>query len=128
MSNLGSIPQVPITIKRGGMFYLPFFYKDSNGDVVDLTNYDARMQVWSSQTASGTAIIDIGTYGTNAGQGNITINTITGQVSITIYSSFTETLPNIGFKGRHEFHFINKSGNDTPMFEGSVFFETGGLR
>jgi len=127
-NSLGSLPQIPITIKHGGTFYLPFIYKDSTGTVVNLANYNARMQVYSSQTASGTAIIDIGTYGTNAEQGNIVFNLSTWQVSITIYSSFTETLPNICSKGRYEFHFIDNSNNDIPMFEGQVLFETGGLR
>ena len=127
-NSLGSIPQVLITIKRGGLFYLPFIYKDSAGDVVPLTGYNARMQVFSSMTTTGTAIIDIGTYGTNTDQGSIVIDLSTWQVSITILSSFTATLPNIFSKGKVEFHFFDASNNDIPFFEGPVNFEAGGIR
>jgi hypothetical protein len=127
-NSIGAIPQIPITIKRGGMFYLPFIYKDSTDTVIPLTGYNARMQVWGSLTASGTAILDIGTYGTNADQGSIVINGTTWQVSITILSVFTAGLTNILSKGWYEFHFIDSSNNDTPFFEGPVIFEPGGLR
>ena len=127
-NTLGSIPQVPITIKRGGMFYLPFVYKDSSGDVIPLTGYNARMQIWSSPTASGTSIIDIGTYGTNANQGSIVTNMTTFQVSITILSSFTSGLANTFSKGWAEFHLFDSGNNDIPLFEGPVSFEAGGIR
>ena len=127
-NTLGSIPQVPLTIKRGGMFYLPFVYKDSSGDVIPLTGYNARMQIWSSQMAAGTSILDIGTYGTNAGQGSVVINLTTWQVSITILSSFTSTLANTFSKGWAEFHLYDSVNNDIPLFEGPVCFEAGGIR
>jgi hypothetical protein len=125
---LGAIPQVPITIKRGGTFYLPFTYIDSSGVAIDLTRYNARMQIWSSETASGTAILDIGTYGTHAEQGSIVIDPIAFGLSITILSSFTGTLANSFSQGWHEFHLIDGSNNDIPLFEGSVCFEPGGIR
>lgn len=128
MESLGSIPQVPITIKRGGMFYLPFLYKDSSGTVINLTGYNARFQVWGSPTASGTAVIDIGSYGTNITQGTVAINFTTGQVSITLLSAFTVTLSNINSLGWAEFHLFDTSNNDVPLFEGPVAFEAGGLR
>ena len=127
-NSLGSIPQVPLTIKHGGIFYLPFFYKDSSGNVINLTGYNARMQVWSSPTASGTSIIDIGTYGTNANQGSIVINITSYLVAITILSPFTSSLPNYRTKGWAEFHLYDGTNNDIPLFEGSVNFEPGGIR
>ena len=127
-NSLGSIPQVPITIKRGGMFYLPFQYNDSSGTVIPLTGYNARMQIWSSQTASGTSILDIGTYGTNVDQGSIVINMTSFQVAITVLSSFTAGLDNSYSKGWAEFHLFDSSNNDIPLFEGPVCFEAGGIR
>ena len=128
MDSLGSIPQVPITIKRGGIFYLPFIYKDSEGVLVDLAGYGAKMQIWLSQTAIGTSILDIGTYGTNTAYGTIAINTTTAQVDILLQSAFTITFPNICTKGWYEFHFFDSNGNDIPLFEGPVAFEPGGIR
>ena len=127
-NSLGSIPQVPITIKLGGMFYLPFQYNDSSGTVIPLTGYNARMQIWSSQTASGTSILDIGTYGTNTDQGSVVINMTTFQVAITVLSSFTAVLANSYSKGWAEFHLFDSSNNDIPLFEGPVCFEAGGIR
>lgn len=127
-NSLGAIPQVQITIKHGGMFYLPFTYIDSSRAAIPLTGYNARMQVWASPTASGTSVIDIGSYGTNLTFGTIAINPTTWQVSITINSAFTATLPNYGTKGWAEFHFIDSSNNDIPLFEGPVTFEPGGIR
>ena len=127
-NSLGSIPQVPITIKRGGMFYLPFFMNDYTGTTVPLTGYNARFQVWSSMTATGTAIIDIGTYGTNANQGSVVVNMSTNNVAITILSPFTSTLPNVFSTGKAEFHFYDSANNDIPLFEGPVCFEAGGIR
>jgi hypothetical protein len=122
---LGSIPQVPITIKRGGMFYLPFTYVDSTNTPVVLTGWNARLQIWGSPMATGTAIVDIGSYGTNISCGTIAIGT---QVSITINSGFTKNLPNTNSYGWCEFHFIDSGYNDIPLFEGPVFFEAGGIR
>ena len=127
-NSLGSIPQVPITIKLGGMFYLPFQYNDSSGTVIPLTGYNARMQIWSSQTASGTSILDIGTYGTNTDQGSVVINMTTFQVAITVLSSFTAVLSNSYSRGWVEFHLFDSSNNDIPLFEGPVCFEAGGIR
>lgn len=127
-NSLGSIPQVPITIKRGGMFYLPFQYNDSSGTVIPLTGYNARMQIRSSQTAAGTSILDIGTYGTNSDQGSIVINMTSFQVAITVLSSFTAGLDNSYSRGWAEFHLYDSSNNDIPLFEGPVCFEAGGIR
>jgi len=127
-NSLGSIPQVPITIKRGGTFYLPINYADSEGIPIDLTDYNARFQIWSSQTASGTALIDIGSYGTNTTFGTIAIIPSLGALVLTIYSSFTITLPNICSKGWSEFYLIDDFDNKIPLFEGPVYFESGGLR
>ena len=127
MNNLGSIPKVPITIKRGGTFYLTFAYNDSSGVAIDLTSYNARMQIWSSETASGTAILDIGTYGTHAEQGSISIDLSTFKIYIVILASWTGTLANEFTQGWHEFHLLT-GNNDTPLFEGPVTFEPGGIR
>ena len=127
-TSLGAIPRVPITIKHGGMFYIPFNYVDSSKTIIPLTGYNARMQVWGSPTAFGTAIIDIGTYGTNANQGSIVINQTTWQVSITVLSSWTAQLDNAYSRGWYEFHFFDASNNDIPFFEGPVIFEPGGVR
>jgi hypothetical protein len=127
-NSLGAIPQVPITIKSGGLFYLPFTYKDSDGNTIPLTGYNARMQIWSSRTASGTAALDIGTYGTNSNQGDISINAITGSVAITILPSFTPVLEALLSKGWAEFHFYDADDNDIPLFEGPICIEAGGIR
>jgi hypothetical protein len=126
--DIGSIPKVPITIKSGGLFYVPFAYKDSSGNVIPLTGYNARMQIWGSPTASGTAVMDIGTYGTNASQGSITIDAVSFQVAIIILSSFTSVLASSLSRGWTEFHLFDPSNNDIPLFEGPVHFESGGIR
>lgn len=128
MDTLGLIPQIPITIKRGSIFYLPFIYKDSAGDLVNLAGYGAKMQIWLSRTASGTSLLDINTYGSSTAYGTVSIDSTLAKVSVNIQSTFTSTLPNYCTKGWHEFHLIDTNGGDIPLFEGPVFFEPGGIR
>jgi hypothetical protein len=126
--SIGSIPQIPITIKCGSLFYLPFTYTDADKNVIPLTGYNARLQIWGSPTSNGTAIADIGTYGTNLNQGVIAINGTTFQITITLHSTFTETLRNTILTGCYEFHLFDPINNDIALFEGPVCFEPGGIR
>ena len=51
--------QYNFTIEQGSTLKKQFTYKDSTGNVVDLSNYTARMQIRSSVGDTGTPIADL---------------------------------------------------------------------
>lgn len=72
--------QYPIYIEQGSSFRLSIIYKDSNGSIIDLTGYCARL-TW--KTTSG-EIYSFSTTNTNHNDYKFTIDGINGQILLLI--------------------------------------------
>jgi hypothetical protein len=73
-----------LEILQGSTYSKEFTYQDSEGDPIDLTGYDARMQI--RQTYDAPVIIEL-TTGT---EGGITLGDALGTITITIPADKTE--------------------------------------
>ena len=84
-----SAAKYTIIVKQGSTFQLGIVYRDSNGDPIDLTGYDARMQV-----RKGYADFDDNIYAdlttTEASGSSLTITPPSGSIDILIGSEITE--------------------------------------
>ena len=74
-----------IAIEQGATFRLSVVWKDSNGDLVDLTTYTARMQIRPSVTSS-TVLVDL-----LSGDG-IVLGGTAGSIEVTISATETAAL------------------------------------
>jgi len=84
--------QYNIVIEQGATYLLDITYKDSDGDAIDLTNHDARMQVRASYDASSPLIdIDSDTGGTGNTSG-ISLGGSAGTLAIVISDADTKAL------------------------------------
>lgn len=78
---------IDIAIQQGATFILPIYYKDSEGEPIDLTGYTAKMQIRQTRNAEDPALVDLTTE-----NGGIIITADEGLVTIIISSDITAAL------------------------------------
>jgi hypothetical protein len=101
------------TIEQGATLVRHFIYKDSNGAVVPLTGYTARMQVRQFKDSS-TVLLEATTA-----NGKLVITPAAGKITLTV--SATE-LNAITFDvGVYDLEIESSSGLVTRLIEGTVF-------
>lgn len=101
-----------ITINKGETFTRTFTWKDSNGDVIDLTGYTARMQI-REELEDTSVIVDLTT-----GSG-ITLGGVAGTVKIVIDATTTAAISS--GSGVYDIELVN-GAEVTRFLEGSVEF------
>ena len=117
------------TIEQGATTDFELVYKDSSGNPVDLTHYDARMQLKNSAGGSTTFLTlssSLGTDGTGlnlSGSGGLTANKPLTSGSIGIYISHA-TSSNLSFTSAvYDLEIVSGSGNTatvTRLIQGKV--------
>lgn len=115
------------TVEQGATTDFEIVYKDANGDRVDLSNYQARMQIRALQTGSGdiyltlsSSLQDDGT-GLNMSGSNGTTSPVSGAIGIYI-SAVTSSELNFT-QGYYDLEIATGSGADatvTRLLEGVV--------
>ena len=100
-----------ITILQGETFSLTMTWKDSDGVVVPVTGYSARMQIRRRKTSSTTEL----SLTSSAG---ITLGGAAGTILIEI--SDTDTAALAFFEGVYDLELESASGIVTRLLEGSV--------
>jgi len=115
------------TIEQGATTDFEIVYKDANGDRIDLSNYQARMQIRALQTGSGdiyltlsSSLQDDGT-GLNMSGSNGTTSPVSGAIGIYI-SAVTSSELNFA-QGYYDLEIATGSGADatvTRLLEGVV--------
>lgn len=75
-----------IIIVQGATFSLPLEYQDSSGSAIDLPNHSAKMQVRES-VEDTTVLLEL-----TSDVGDISVNSPTGTITITINPSVTEAI------------------------------------
>ena len=82
-----SLPEFPIEVKHGSGFTLPIEYLDTDGEIIDLTDYTAKMQVRRSPEAEDEADIELTTE-----NGGLIIDVEDGTITINITDAQTFAL------------------------------------
>lgn len=100
------------TIEQGVTTAKSFVWKDSNGDVIDLTGYTARMQIREAFTSSSTIL-----SATNQ-NGQLVITANQGKVTLTLTA--TETAALTFTTGVYDLELVSASGTVTRLVEGTV--------
>ena len=78
---------IDIKIEQGATFILPVYYKDNEGEPIDLTGYTAKMQIRQTKNSEDPALVELTTE--NDG---IVITAEEGLVTIFISSEITSAL------------------------------------
>lgn len=100
------------TIEQGVTTSKSFVWKDSEGTVIDLTGYSARMQIRSSIDSTTTLL-----SATNA-NGQLVITAAQGKVTLTLTA--TETAALDFSTGVYDLELVSNAGVVTRLVEGSV--------
>lgn len=99
-------------IEQGATLSLPIVWKDSDGNVVDLTGYTARMQV--RQTVPATTIL----LSATTENGKLVIEGVDGKVTILLSAEDTTAIT--WLTGVYDLELISGDGVVTRLLEGSV--------
>lgn len=99
------------TIEKGATFRKTFVWRDSDGELVDLTGFTARMQIRRSVTSS-TAEVSL------TSSSGIVLGTTNGQAQVTISATVTAALEFTS--GVYDLEFEDADGFVTRLVEGSV--------
>ena len=99
-------------IEQGATFYQEVVWKDSAGEVIDLTDYTARMQIRKTKQAT-TPLISLTTE-----NDRITIEAAEGKVILEIAA--TDTAEFSQFCGVYDLELISSTGFVTRLMEGAV--------
>lgn len=99
-------------IDQGATFTRDFIYKDSDGNVQDLTGYTAAMQIRKSPTSTGDPVLDV----------NPTITELEGKVTLELTDEQTQALP-APFEGYYDIEIEDSGGAVTRLVQGRVFID-----
>lgn len=103
-----SASQYDFNIEKGSSFKLSLVYKDNSGNIIDITNYCARL-TWSTNTGITTTFttdnIDLSQY-------SFTIDGPSGKISLLIPASITDTFDFDNARYDLELH------SDTDLYTG----------
>ena len=103
---------VPLFIPQGATYIHTFYYVDDNDDAIDLTGFDARMQIRESLDD------DTVQFDGSTDTGEIEITPAEGKVEVTIEEATTE-----GFdftRGVYDLEIIDSTGRVTRLAKGPV--------
>lgn len=100
-----------ITIEKGATFRKTFVWRDSDGELVDLTSYTARMQIRRT-ISSATAEVSL------TSSSGIVLGGALGTAQVTIEA--TETADLEFTSGVYDLEFEDSGGFVTRLVEGSV--------
>ena len=99
-------------IEQGVTTSKAFIWKDSAGDVIDLTGYSARMQIRESLASNSTLL-----SATNA-NGQLVIAAADGKVTLTLTA--TETAALTFTSGLYDLELVSSGGTVTRLVQGTV--------
>jgi len=107
-------PVYPTTIQQGATYVLTVQYLDSEQVPIDITDYDAEMQV--RVTAESDEVL----VEASVDDGRITIDGVTGTLVITIPASVTEALE-APFNAVYDLKITSPTDVVTRLLEGAVY-------
>ncbi len=104
-----------LTIEQGADFSKSFVLKNPDGSVKDLTGHTARMQV-RQYVFEDTVLLEATTA-----NGGITLNVVTGTLTVKFSSALTSALTMKS--GVYDIELINSTGEVNRLLKGSVSFD-----
>jgi hypothetical protein len=104
-----------ITVEVGATFRLNVTWKDGNGDPIDLTGYEARMQ-FRKKFSSTTTIMSF-----TSGAGTIVLGGADGTVAVKGIATLTETITDKF--GVYDLELIAPNGDVDRILKGEVEFD-----
>lgn len=79
--------EIPICIKHGSYTAIPIYYKDSDGDAIDITDYDAKCQIRQTPDSDDPADIEL-----TVANGGIILDETNGIVYLIFFPAVTLAL------------------------------------
>lgn len=100
-----------LTLSQGATWNVSMTYQNAEGQPIDLTNYDARMQARTSYDAAN-AILDI------ADGSGIILGGTTGEVTISVPAGTTANIPAAQYV--YDLELISSANEVTRLIEGTL--------
>ena len=104
--------KLDLTIEQGATFEKILLYKDADGQPIDLTGYNAELQVRSSKDSTR-ILLELSTDNSKIG-----ISGETGQITLLILASETSQIS--WSEAVYDLKLISDSGFSTRLVEGKV--------
>lgn len=101
-----------LDIEQGATFEKKLTWTDANGNPIDLTGYDARMQVRKKKT-NQTVLLDL-----NLGNGGLILGGVTGTIELFISASDTTAIT--WKQGIYDLELITPTSKVIRFIEGAV--------
>jgi hypothetical protein len=113
-----------IVIEQGATFTLAITYKDSSGSLIDLTNYDARMEVRASYDASSALITLTSEVSGTGNTSGIALGGAAGTINVVISETTTKALT-APATNVYDLELVAPDGSITRLIEGKATVSPG---
>ena len=113
-----------IVIEQGATFTLDITYKDSGGALIDLTNFDARMEVRTAYDASSALVTLTSASGGSANTSGISLGGAAGTISVVISETATKALT-APASNVYDLELVASNGAITRLIEGKATVSPG---
>lgn len=113
-----------IVIEQGATFTLAITYKDSSGSLINLTNFDARMEVRVAYTSADALATLTSAAGGTGNTSGISLGDAAGTINIVISETATKALT-APATNVYDLELVAPDGSITRLIEGKATVSPG---
>ena len=116
--------QYNIVVEQGATFSLTITYKDSDGEVIDLTNTDARMEIRQEYTSESALVTLTSAAGGSGNTSGIALGGVAGTIVVVISDALTGALT-APATNVYDLELVTADGAVTRLIEGKATVSPG---
>jgi len=116
--------QYNIVVEQGATFSLTITYKDSDGELIDLTNTDARMEIRQEYTSESALVTLTSAAGGSGNTSGIALGGVAGTIVVVISDALTGALT-APATNVYDLELVTADGAVTRLIEGKATVSPG---
>jgi len=116
--------QYNIVVEQGATFSLTITYKDSDGEPIDLTNTDARMEIRQEYTSESALVTLTSAAGGSGNTSGIALGGVAGTIVVVISDALTGALT-APATNVYDLELVTADGAVTRLIEGKATVSPG---